>query len=183
MHRDVKPLNILYDQKQRKLRLIDWGLAEFYHPRERYHIHVATRQYKPIELLVDYQFYDYSLDMWCFGATMAGIVFGKAPFFSGSSDVDMIGKIANVLGRDALDAYLEKYDIPLTDEIEEALEKAPGPPQPWSSFIKEKRRALATDAALDLIDKCLRYDHTERITADDALKHPYFDAVRDLPAP
>jgi casein kinase II subunit alpha len=32
MHRDVKPHNIMIDHAARKLRLIDWGLAEFYHP-------------------------------------------------------------------------------------------------------------------------------------------------------
>ena len=32
MHRDVKPNNIMFDPIIRKLRLIDWGLAEFYHP-------------------------------------------------------------------------------------------------------------------------------------------------------
>jgi casein kinase II subunit alpha len=32
MHRDVKPHNIMIDHASRKLRLIDWGLAEFYHP-------------------------------------------------------------------------------------------------------------------------------------------------------
>jgi casein kinase II subunit alpha len=31
-HRDVKPHNIMIDHANRKLRLIDWGLAEFYHP-------------------------------------------------------------------------------------------------------------------------------------------------------
>ena len=31
-HRDVKPHNIMIDHSTRKLRLIDWGLAEFYHP-------------------------------------------------------------------------------------------------------------------------------------------------------
>lgn len=31
-HRDVKPHNIMIDHASRKLRLIDWGLAEFYHP-------------------------------------------------------------------------------------------------------------------------------------------------------
>lgn len=31
-HRDVKPHNIMIDHQSRKLRLIDWGLAEFYHP-------------------------------------------------------------------------------------------------------------------------------------------------------
>lgn len=32
MHRDVKPHNVMIDHENRKLRLIDWGLAEFYHP-------------------------------------------------------------------------------------------------------------------------------------------------------
>ncbi|KAB8093698.1 hypothetical protein EE612_020605, partial [Oryza sativa] len=32
MHRDVKPHNVMIDHELRKLRLIDWGLAEFYHP-------------------------------------------------------------------------------------------------------------------------------------------------------
>ena len=34
MHRDVKPHNVMIDHEKRELRLIDWGLAEFYHPRE-----------------------------------------------------------------------------------------------------------------------------------------------------
>ena len=29
IHRDVKPHNIMIDHAQRKVRLIDWGLAEF----------------------------------------------------------------------------------------------------------------------------------------------------------
>ena len=32
MHRDVKPHNIVIDHDRRELRLIDWGLAEFYFP-------------------------------------------------------------------------------------------------------------------------------------------------------
>ncbi len=32
MHRDVKPHNVMIDHQKRELRLIDWGLAEFYHP-------------------------------------------------------------------------------------------------------------------------------------------------------
>jgi len=31
MHRDVKPHNVMIDHRAKKLRLIDWGLAEFYH--------------------------------------------------------------------------------------------------------------------------------------------------------
>lgn len=38
-----------------KLRLIDWGLAEFYHPGQEYNVRVASRYFKGPELLVDYQ--------------------------------------------------------------------------------------------------------------------------------
>lgn len=38
-----------------QLRLIDWGLAEFYHPRQEYNVRVASRYFKGPELLVDYQ--------------------------------------------------------------------------------------------------------------------------------
>ena len=43
MHRDVKPHNVMIDHEQRKLRLIDWGLAEFYHPAKEYNVRVASR--------------------------------------------------------------------------------------------------------------------------------------------
>lgn len=43
MHRDVKPHNVMIDHEQRKLRLIDWGLAEFYHPGTEYNVRVASR--------------------------------------------------------------------------------------------------------------------------------------------
>lgn len=57
-----------------QLRLIDWGLAEFYHPRTAYNVRVASRYFKGPELLVDFQEYDYSLDMWSFGCMFASMV-------------------------------------------------------------------------------------------------------------
>jgi len=61
MHRDVKPHNVMIDHEKRQLRLIDWGLAEFYHPGREYNVRVASRYFKGPELLVDLQEYDYSL--------------------------------------------------------------------------------------------------------------------------
>lgn len=46
MHRDVKPHNVMIDHENRKLRLIDWGLAEFYHPGQEYNVRVASRYFK-----------------------------------------------------------------------------------------------------------------------------------------
>ena len=55
MHRDVKPLNIVIDHERRDLRLIDWGLADYYLPDQEYNVRVASRYFKGPELLVDYQ--------------------------------------------------------------------------------------------------------------------------------
>ncbi|URE07568.1 casein kinase II [Musa troglodytarum] len=45
MHRDVKPHNVMIDHELRKLQLIDWGLAEFYHPGKEYNVGVASRYF------------------------------------------------------------------------------------------------------------------------------------------
>jgi casein kinase II subunit alpha len=77
MHRDVKPHNIIIDHKKRELRLIDWGLAEFYLPSQEYNVRVASRYFKGPELLVDNLLYDYSLDIWSLGCMFAGMVNDK----------------------------------------------------------------------------------------------------------
>ncbi|KAK7853601.1 casein kinase ii subunit alpha-4, partial [Quercus suber] len=90
MHRDVKPHNVMIDHEQRKLRLIDWGLAEFYHPGKEYNVRVASRYFKGPELLVDLQDYDYSLDLWSLGCMFAGMIFRKEPFFYGHDNYDQL---------------------------------------------------------------------------------------------
>ena len=67
MHRDIKPHNVMIDHNKKKLRIIDWGLAEFYHKGQEYNVRVASRYFKGPELLVGYHYYDYSLDMWSLG--------------------------------------------------------------------------------------------------------------------
>merc|ERR1719213_1344018 len=117
MHRDVKPHNIMIDHEARKLRLIDWGLAEFYHPLQEYNVRVASRHYKGPELLVDDKIYDYSLDMWSLGCVLAGLTFRKEPFFCGADNDDQLVKIAQVLGSEMLMEYLDTYDLDIEPEL------------------------------------------------------------------
>lgn len=175
MHRDVKPHNVMIDHKKRELKLIDWGLAEFYHAGTDYNVRVASRYFKGPELLVDFQYYDYSLDLWSFGAMFASIIFKKEPFFHGNSNTDQLVKIARVLGTDELYQYLRKYDIQLGKEFDDF---GTFPRKPWSKFINTSNSQFATDTAIDLVDNLLRYDHKERLTAAEAMNHPYFDEVR-----
>jgi len=78
----------MIDHGMRKLRVIDWGLAEFYFPNRDYNVRVASRYFKGPELLVDHQTYHYALDLWSLGAMMAGMIFKKEPFFHGSDNYD-----------------------------------------------------------------------------------------------
>ncbi|KAH9951096.1 kinase-like protein [Amylocystis lapponica] len=177
MHRDVKPGNIMYDRGRRKLRLIDWGLAEFYHPGTEYHPRVGSRYYKGPELLVEYKKYDYSLDMWSVGCILASMIFRREHFFRGRDNEDQLLKILRVLGTDGFEQYLNTYGLYLRTENSDLLYKSL-PKQLWARFISSDNRANTSHDALDLLDKLLRYDHQERLTAAEAQAHTYFNVVR-----
>ncbi|GLU13458.1 hypothetical protein SLE2022_300940 [Rubroshorea leprosula] len=177
MHRDVKPHNVMIDHEQRILRLIDWGLAEFYHPGKEYNVRVASRYFKGPELLVDLQDYDYSLDLWSLGCMFAGMIFRKEPFFYGHDNYDQLVKIAKVLGTDELYAYLNKYRIELDPNLAALVGRHSR--KPWSKFINVDNQYLAVPEAVDFLDKLLQYDHQERLTAKEAMAHPYFYPIRN----
>ncbi|GAA5852816.1 hypothetical protein JCM5353_007629, partial [Sporobolomyces roseus] len=179
IHRDVKPLNILIDHSQRKLRLIDWGLAEFYHPGQELNVRVASRYYKGPELLVDYGFYDYSLDLWSVGCTFGSMIFRRDPLFHGSDNYDQLIKIAKVLGTEGLFQYLEKYEIDLDPEFDEGEHQLVNyPRKAWSKFVNAENQRFISEEAIDLVDRLLTYDHVERPSAKEAMEHPYFHQVR-----
>uniref|UniRef100_A0A8C2K5A2 non-specific serine/threonine protein kinase n=1 Tax=Cyprinus carpio TaxID=7962 RepID=A0A8C2K5A2_CYPCA len=176
MPRDVKPHNVMIDHQLRKLRLIDWGLAEFYHPAQEYNVRVASRYFKGPELLVDYQMYDYSLDMWSLGCMLASMIFQKEPFFHGQDNYDQLVRIAKVLGTDELFGYLRKYHIELDPRFKDLLGQQTR--KRWEQFVQTENQHLVSPEALDLLDKLLRYDHQQRLTATEAMEHPYFCETR-----
>eukprot|EP00045_Choanoeca_perplexa_P001527 m.20141 g.20141 ORF g.20141 m.20141 type:complete len:354 (+) comp11004_c0_seq1:156-1217(+) len=179
VHRDVKPHNVMIDHERRELRLIDWGLAEFYHPGREYNVRVASRYFKGPELLVDHEEYDYSLDLWSFGCMLASIIFKKEPFFHGHDNHDQLVKIAKVLGTDALYTYVAKYKIDLDPHYESLLSNVKPAAKHWGKFVTNDNKHLCSAEAIDLLDKLLRYDHQERLTAEEAMHHPFFKTVHE----
>eukprot|EP00746_Dinoflagellata_sp_MGD_P077298 gnl/MRDRNA2_/MRDRNA2_31031_c0_seq1.p1 gnl/MRDRNA2_/MRDRNA2_31031_c0~~gnl/MRDRNA2_/MRDRNA2_31031_c0_seq1.p1 ORF type:complete len:352 (-),score=39.15 gnl/MRDRNA2_/MRDRNA2_31031_c0_seq1:209-1225(-) len=178
MHRDVKPQNVMIHHPKRALRLIDWGLAEFYHPNREYNVRVASRYYKGPELLLDLQLYDYSLDMWSLGCMLSAIVFAKEPFFPGADNNDQLVQIVKVLGTDDLYSYCRKYrlsklgtDPTLYDEVGRHHAK------PFDSFTTQENKHLVSPECCDLIAKLLVYDHNSRLLAKEAVSHDYFKPV------
>ncbi|NWR40623.1 CSK21 kinase, partial [Tachuris rubrigastra] len=210
MHRDVKPHNVMIDHEHRKLRLIDWGLAEFYHPGQEYNVRVASRYFKGPELLVDYQMYDYSLDMWSLGCMLASMIFRKEPFFHGHDNYDQQGGrwAVSSVGTELmlLLRLLLFFLFPPLPLLPSLLPRPPPlpslPPLPfpcipaapalrsrcrhsrkrWERFVHSENQHLVSPEALDFLDKLLRYDHQSRLTARDAMDHPYFYPIAKDPA-
>lgn len=108
-------------------------------------------------MLVDFQEYDYSLDMWSLGAMFASMIFRKEPFFHGNSNSDQLVKIAKVLGTDELFEYLDKYDIELDAQYDDILSRFPR--KSWQSFVNQDNQRFVSAEAIDFLDKLLRYDH------------------------
>lgn len=176
MHRDVKPHNIMIDHPNRKLRLIDWGLADFYFPGMNYNVRVASRYFKGPELLLDFEQYDYSLDMWSLGCMFASMIFKKEPFFHGKDNHDQLVRIAKVLGSESLYAYIKKYNMEVDYKLKSLLGNYPR--VPWEKFINNENQKYVSKEALEFLDNLLRYDHQERITAKEAMSLPYFSVVQ-----
>ncbi|OAQ67230.1 CMGC/CK2 protein kinase [Pochonia chlamydosporia 170] len=173
MHRDIRPHNIVINPQTKQLRLVGWGSAKFWDPGEDHSVRVSL--FKPPELLVDYRKYDFSIDMWGFGSVLASLVFRKEPFFHGNSISDMLVKISKVLGTDELFDFLDKFEIELDEHILSQLEYQPR--RPWSSFITPENESNVSDEVFDLLNRVLRYNPRERLSADEASFHQFFTMV------
>lgn len=176
MHRDVKGRNVVINRRFKQLRLIDWGLSDFYIPGKRSIVRVGSRYFKAPELLVGYRFYSYAIDIFSAGCTLAGLVFRREPFFRGRDNEDQLIKITQVLGTENLYNYLKAYGIVLEEKLLDALGHSPK--QDWKSLVTPDNESHTSVQLFDLLDKMLCYDHHERCTAKEAMAHPFFDDMR-----
>ena len=92
--------------------------------------------------------------------------------FHGKNKQDQLEKITRVLGTEDLQDYINKYQIPIGKEFENVLmqhDKCD-----WQIFVNQDNQKYVNDEALQLLEQMIQYDHEARITAEEALKHPYF---------
>ncbi|KEG07179.1 casein kinase II subunit alpha [Trypanosoma grayi] len=177
-HRDIKPQNIIIDHCRRKLRIVDWGLAEYYLHGQAYNVCVGTRHFKGPELLVGLRLYDYSLDIWSVGCILAELLFRVYPLFRGDDNDDQLHQIVSVLGVEDLSRYVQKYKVHLPRHLADRCLASNWPKRPWYTFMNNINTSWCDVQALDLLDKMLKMDHQERILASEAMQHPFFDPVR-----
>ncbi len=74
IHKDIKPQNVLFNLKKKKLKIIDFGLSKAHVPGDKQNTRVCSLFYKAPELLLNYQLYDYAIDIWAAGIIFASLV-------------------------------------------------------------------------------------------------------------
>ncbi|XP_074646890.1 cyclin-dependent kinase 20-like [Tubulanus polymorphus] len=172
MHRDLKPANLLISSTGH-LKIADFGLARlFQNEGNRLYSHqVATRWYRAPELLYSARKYDEGVDLWAVGCIF-GELLNNSPLFPGETDIDQLGCVLRVLGTPNEKIWPGLSELPDYHKIG-YTEK---PPIPFEEVVPD-----ASPVALDLLKRFLVYPSKQRISANEALLHPYF-FTEPLPA-
>eukprot|EP01038_Epipyxis_sp_PR26KG_P005665 gene5665-7822_t len=163
MHRDLKPQNILVSRDGR-LKIADFGLARAFVPPIRPFTHeVVTLWYRPPEILLGCKTYALPVDVWAVGTILAEMV-TKRPLFPGDSEIDEIFKIFRILGTPNEEVW------PGVTALQDWNDDFPV----WPSLNVGKFCPGLGEVGVDLVEQLLSIDPRRRISAIEALKHPYF---------
>lgn len=180
LHRDLKPSNLLLTSDG-VMKICDFGLARYYEdPLFKYTQGVVTLWYRAPELLMGSPLYSTSVDIWAVGCIFAELILTK-PLFNGKGELDQLGKIADLLGAPSEEKWRGYSDLPNAKRLNfRKSDKANKLKDRFLDIQGPPGMARVSENAVDLLEKMLLYDPAERISAVEALKHPYF---AELPAP
>ncbi len=167
LHRDLKPQNLLINKKG-ELKLADFGLARaFGIPVRSYSHEVVTLWYRAPDVLMGSRKYSTPIDIWSAGCIFAEMSTGR-PLFPGSSVSDQLNRIFKIMGTPNEEVW------PGVSELPDYKQDFPQyPPQNLSALIQG-----LDEKGLNLLSRMLQYDPNQRISAQAAMKHPYFDDVK-----
>jgi len=170
IHRDMKPSNLLLNSDC-LLKVADFGLARSVDFKEKetgrppvLTDYVATRWYRAPEILLGSTNYTKGVDMWSVGCILGELIGGK-PMFPGTSTMNQLDRVVEVTGRpNATDVEAIQSEFAAT-----MIENLPdNEPRSLQAMYPN-----ASEDAIDLLQKLLMFNPEKRITAEQALEHPY----------
>ncbi|CAD8048442.1 unnamed protein product [Paramecium primaurelia] len=174
IHRDLKPQNILVDIKQQNTQIADFGLARaFGLPLKTYTHEVITLWYRAPEILLGQRQYSTPVDIWSLGCIFAEMA-QKRPLFCGDSEIDQLFKIFKIMGTPKESTWPGVSTLP---DFKSTFPRWPTPTNPATALGKDITNLCPL--GLDLLSKMIVYDPYVRITAEEALKHAYFDDLNN----
>jgi serine/threonine protein kinase len=135
-----------------------------------FHVPVCTLLYQsPEQLFQVSKGYEYKADVWGLGCILAELIFGEPLFCTAKSFSHLIELIMQRFGQDAF----ENWSDVLTTKVYQNHQHRLRPNYNIRLFLKNKMPTI-DPIAIDLLDKLLSIDPTNRISACDALLHPFF---------
>ncbi|KAM7157626.1 MAPK/MAK/MRK overlapping kinase isoform 2-T2 [Molossus nigricans] len=163
-HRDVKPENILIKDV---LKLGDFGSCRSVYSKQPYTEYISTRWYRAPECLLTDGFYSCKMDLWSAGCVFYEIA-SLQPLFPGANELDQISKIHDIMGTPPAKT-LTKFRQSRAMSFDFPFKKGSGIPLPTANL---------SPLCLSLLHALVVYDPDERVTAHQALQHPYFQEQR-----
>jgi len=171
LHRDIKPGNLLVNSNC-CLKICDFGLARIEEPDESRHLtqEVVTQYYRAPEILMGAKYYQSSVDIWSVGCIFAELL-GRRILFQAQNPISQLDLITELLGTPSR----EDMKTACEGAKNHLLRQAHKPPSMAALYTLSNQ---ATHEAVHLLCRMLVFNPSKRITATDALAHPYLDEGR-----
>lgn len=186
IHRDLKPLNILVNSNC-DVKICDFGLARILGSKElplesKLTEYVATRWYRAPEIMLSLSMYSTAIDLWSVGCIMAELYL-RYPMFPGKDYKHQLLLIFQYLGipqgsdYECIKLHRARSYIDLLPSYQAV--------SPRAYFHNHPRRLRnfgdypINPEGLDLMTRMLCFDPLRRITAAEALVHPYLRKYHD----
>jgi serine/threonine protein kinase len=183
IHRDIKPSNILLNEAS-DVYVCDFGLArggiDRFLEATDLTDYVVTRWYRPPELLLMCK-YHFPVDVWTVGCVLAECVLQR-PLFAGRDYVHQLQLVVQTVDVRSIE-FVKESSSAAVPFLTELMQRNRRP------ISKIDGLSVLQPEGVDLLEKLLLFNPNERITAKEALLHPFFressasDALRVYPSP
>uniref|UniRef100_A0A915BLG4 Protein kinase domain-containing protein n=1 Tax=Parascaris univalens TaxID=6257 RepID=A0A915BLG4_PARUN len=170
-HRDVKPSNMIVDERTGILKLADFGNAKLLRSFEENTPYQVTRYYRAPELIFGSVHYTTAIDVWACGCVLSEFVTGKV-LLQGRTREDQARLVIDIFGYPtneqcaAMKIRRPRYARKRARGLTVALEGNNVPPN-----------------MLELLKAILKYEPRKRMRGENILAHKFFDDLRKKPPP